>query len=133
MPQNPLASTIGKTPAGAQSTARFDTVYNLMVSDGGLLTVLDITAAAVIKASAGRVNQVLVSWTTAPTGGVITLNDCATTGTAAASNVIFSTTYSQLVLGGGNILYLQFPFFTGLVLSAVPTGGSGFQVAVSYS
>ena len=133
MPQNPLAATIAKTPAGAQATGRFDVGGNLMVSTGGLLTMLNITAPTLIKVGAGRVGRILVSFSAIPTGGALTLNDVATIGGAAAANQLISFEGSLLNSSGVQSLTIDFAYFNGLVISALPTGATNLQLAVSYS
>lgn len=83
---------------------------------------LNITAAVVVKATGGHLGKIVVS---APgtTSGALTLNDCATTGAAAAANQILSIPFADLT--AGQVIDLSgFPFKTGLVVSAVPGGGS---------
>jgi hypothetical protein len=106
MPQNPIQSL----PIGATQAA-----YN-------------VTAAAVIKASPGTLFRIVVI---APgtTGGGLTLNDCATTGAAAIGNEIASIPYSDLT--AGQVIDLEWPCKAGIVVSAVPTGGSPIY-AISY-
>lgn len=93
----------------------------------GQLTRLNVTAAAVIKASAGRAGKVMVLGVVG-TGGTLTLNDCATVAAATTANQIFTTAGTVAV---GTVLTLDFPVVNGLVVSAVPTGGTA-QFAVSY-
>jgi hypothetical protein len=86
---------------------------------GGNATALNVTAAAVIKATPGTLFRVAVS---APgSAGALTLNDnTALTGNAAA-NAIVSIPYGSLA--AGQIITLDWPCAAGIVVSAVPTGG----------
>ena len=78
---------------------------------GGVSAAYDVTAPAVIKAYPGIV--VTVSCITA---GSLTLNDSATTGGAALTNEIWSG-----ALTAGQVLVLDWPCATGIVVSAVTT------------
>lgn len=93
-----------------------------IVSDGGNKWT-QVTAAAVIKASPGRLFKITVI---APgsTGGTFTFNDCTTTGAAASGNEIFNIAYNAATNVAGNIWTLDWPCQLGIVCSAVPTGGS---------
>lgn len=97
----------------------------------GTNNALNLTAAAIIKAGPGRIAKVSII---APgsTGGAFTINDCATTGAATTANEIWSLAYNATANLGGAIFTLSFPCKTGIVLSAVPTGGSP-QIAVSFT
>jgi VCBS repeat-containing protein len=151
MAQNPLAATIAVTPTGAQvpvkSTAlkylanAIDSGGNPAVptlnADGGwpvhvnntvntvnttpaLSTTLNITAATLVKAGAGTVGTVCVVVKGTGNG---TLNDCATTGAAAASNAFFAlddTATSATVL--------NFPTSLGIVV----TPGAGQTICISW-
>ena len=97
----------------------------------GTQNALNLTAAAVIKASKGRLVTISVI-SAGTTGGAFTFNDCATTGAATTANEIFSIPYNGAANVAGAIFRLSMPCSTGIVLSAVPTGGSP-QLAVSFS
>lgn len=84
---------------------------------GGNATTLNITAAAVIKATPGTIYRIAVI--AAGSAGVLTLNDVATTGAAAAGNAIVSIPFGSLV----GVITLDWPCATGIVVSAVTTGG----------
>lgn len=90
---------------------------------------LNITAAVVVKAAPGRLCKIIVS---APgtTSGALTLNDCTTTGAAAAANQIISIPFANLT--AGQVISLDIPCKNGIVVSAVPGGGSPVY-AVAYS
>jgi hypothetical protein len=91
---------------------------------GGNSTALNITAAAVIKALPGTVFRIAV---VAPgSAGVLTLNDVATVGAAAAANQIVSIPFGNLV----GAIPLDWPCAAGIVVSSVPTGG---QVSIAFS
>lgn len=114
MPQSPLAGgNDGLTPAGMFQTR------------GGALSKLNLSTAQVIKASKGRIARLIVL--TAGSGGTLTLNDAATTGTAAAANAFYSVAGT---LAAGTVVDLDWPCATGIVVSAVPTGAPVF--AISY-
>lgn len=127
MPQNPLQATIALNQENAQASARLDAVNNLNTQSGGASSSLDITAAKVIKATPGRLRRLVVLGVVG-TGGSITLNDCATTGAAAAANEIFTASGTLAV---GTVINLDWPCQVGIVISAVATGGTPLY-AVSY-
>lgn len=78
-----------------------------------------MTAAAAIKVGQGLLGSIICLG-----AGTLTLNDCATTGAAAAANEI----YSAAVTAGQVIPFYSFPFFTGLVVSALPS-----QISIAFS
>jgi hypothetical protein len=97
------------------------------IGTGGLHAHFNVTAAAVVKASPGTLYRVQVI--TAGTGGSLTLNDCTTTGAAATTNQIITVAFGTLV--AGYTLWIDWPCLSGIVVSAVPTGGA--VLAISYS
>lgn len=107
-----------------------DAQSNLGTQNGGRSSSLNLTAAVAIKASAGRLRRIVII---APgsTSGTFTFNDCATTGAAVAGNAIFVMAYNAAANVAGLVINLDWPCATGIVLSAVPGGGSPI-VAVSY-
>jgi hypothetical protein len=129
MPQTPLnqnTQTFGTTTLVNQKA---DAAGLLLSTQGGAKSALNVTAASVIKASPGRVAKLVI---VAPGSGSgsFTLNDCLTTGTAAASNEVFTIGYAAAAAGA--VYNLDFPFQVGIVLSAVPGAGSPV-VAISYT
>src|SRR6266581_3712057 len=93
---------------------------------GGIYAALNITAAAVIKGGTGIICRIAIN--VVGSAGNLTLNDCATTGAAAAANQIVSVAFGSLTQG--QVLTLEWPCGTGIVVSSIPTGG---QVAIAYS
>lgn len=93
---------------------------------GGINEALDVTAPAVIKATPGILVRVQVL--VAGSAGNLTINDCATLGAAAVANEIASIPFGSLSLI--QPLVFEWPCATGIVLSAIPTGGA---VSISYS
>lgn len=93
---------------------------------GGNKSSLNISAAAVVKATNGIVFTITTS--TAGTAGDLVLNDVATVAGAAATNQIISIPFGTLT--AGSVVTLKWPCATGITISAVPTGWVG---AVSYS
>ena len=91
------------------------------VTGGGAKTTLNVTAAAVIKATPGRIVRINCNGTIG-TGGTLVINDCITTGAATAANQIISIPFGTLVVGTS--ILIDFPALTGITVSAVPTGGS---------
>jgi hypothetical protein len=100
-----------QNPYNAQSS--------VLTTTGGQLQTYNITTATVIKALPGRVFRVNVQVAGSTTG---TVNDCATTGAAAAANqiAVIPETVGPLVL--------EWPCATGIVV--VP--GTGQTISVSY-
>jgi hypothetical protein len=130
MPQGPLSAAVAKTVGNSASLLNLDASGNLKVSylaaTGATASALNVAAAAVVKATAGRLAKVVI---VAPgTVGSLTLNDCATTGTAATANEIITVGYAALA--AGQVISLDWPCATGIVVSAMTTGG---QVSVSYT
>ncbi len=80
----------------------------------------DITGAALVKATPGIVGSISVLVAGSGTG---TVNDCATTGAAAATNEIF------VIPETVGVYTLNWPCATGIVI--VP--GTGQTIAVSYA
>ena len=129
MPQNALAATVA-VQNGVQKPLSLDAQGQANVNVGGTASALNLTAAAVIKAAPGRLVRIVI---VAPgsTSGAFTFNDCATVGAAAAANEIFTLPYNGANNLAGATFVLEWPCATGIVLSAVPGGGSPV-VAVSY-
>lgn len=131
MPQNALAATVAKNPAGALVPLNEDKAGLLLTSGGGSSSSLNITAAAAVKASAGRIAKVVV---VAPgsTSGAFTINDAAKVADAAAENVIWTLPYNATANVAGAVFTLDFPVTKGIVVSAVPGGGSPI-LAISFA
>ena len=130
MPQNSLWATF-KNGLGKIVPALVDTSPGaLRVSRGGAAATLNVNAASVVHLGAGRVCKVIV---VAPgsTSGAFTINDCATTGAATAANTVWTLPYNGTANVAGASFDLDFPLTTGLVVSAVPGGGSP-QLSISY-
>lgn len=119
MSLNPQAVFIGKAPAGTQAQVNVDNVGKLQTSRGGTRSSLNITAAAVVKATPGRIAKLVV--TTAGAAG--TVNDCITTGAAAAGNLIATI---PATIG---IYDLDWPCLVGITI----TPGAAQVVSVSYT
>ena len=103
----------------------------LIPPSGGTNSALNVTAAKTLKSSPGRVARITI---VAPgsTGGAFTLNDCLTVTAATTSNEVWSLAYNATANVGGAVFNIDWPFKTGIVLSAVPTGGSPIA-SISYS
>ena len=129
MPQSPYASTIAKNAAGVSQSLVSNAGGDAAVSGGGQSSHLNVTAAAVIKASPGVLHKIVVI---APgtTSGALTINDLAATSGGAAANQIISIAYGSLT--AGQVITLDWPCATGIAVTAVPGGGSP-QYAISYS
>lgn len=98
----------------SQNISAFDS------SIGGTRTANGITAAALINPRRCTLNSMHV---VAPgTSGTLTINDAASLDGANESNIIFSHDFSDLT--AGQLIPLQWPVQSGIVVSAVPTGGS---------
>jgi hypothetical protein len=119
MGQNPIAATIAVNPNGKATPLLVDKSGLQLTSTGGLSSSLNVTAAAPIKASAGRIARVVIN--NPGSAGNLTINDSATTGAAAAANQIFTAAFGSLA--AGQVIALEFPCAHGITLSAIPTGG----------
>lgn len=119
MPQNPLAATVAVNGSGVQKPLLVDS-GNRQVNVEATSRTLNITAATVVKASAGYVAKVSVIVAGSAAG---TLNDCATTGAAAVSNQIATIPTTA------GVYSIAFPATTGIVV--VP--GTGQTLAISFS
>ena len=130
MSQTPIALN-SKNPANAFTPTLVDAGGMLEVTNGGKSSALNLTAAAVIKGSSGRLAKIVII---APgsTSGTFTFNDCATTGAATAANTIFTLAYNATSNVAGSVFNVEWPCANGIVLSAVPGGGSPI-VAVSFA
>lgn len=120
MPQGPIAAATAINPAGKFVMNTVDATGNAYVS-AGKTGQYNITAATAVKATAGRLVRIVV---TATITGNLTANDAATTGTAAASNLIFSAATPA----AGTVYVLDWPCANGIVV----TPGTAGSVAVSY-
>jgi len=118
MPQNPLAATVAVNASGVQKPFLVD-AGNRQVTVPSTSSRLNVTAATVVKASAGFVSSVNVIVAGSAPG---TLNDCLTTGAAAAANQI------AVLPNTVGSYELAFPAATGIVV--VP--GTGQTIAISY-
>ena len=124
MPQGPLNALVA-----INALTKFFTplvmgnVGDLHVSDGGVSSSLNLIAAGVIKGTPGRIARIII---VAPgsSSGAFTLNDCATIGTVAAANEIWSLPVASADNIAGAVFNLQWPCSVGIVLSAVPGAGS---------
>jgi hypothetical protein len=119
MAQGPLAATVA-VKSGAQAPMSLGVDNNLATQDGGANSKLNMTAANVIKASPGRLRKVVINGVVG-TGGTLTINDCATTASAAAANAIM---VQPGTIAPGTVIELNWPCKVGITISAVPTGGT---------
>ena len=119
MPQGPIGTTTA-TKAGVASPLALDATGNLDTQSGGTNSKMNMAAANVIKNSPGRLRKVVVNGVVG-TGGSLTFNDCATTGTASAANAIM---VQPGTIAPGTVINIDWPCKVGIVLSAVPTGGT---------
>ena len=119
MPQNALAATVSVTPAGQQAPQYLDSYQNINVVASPSKTVLNISAAAVVKAAPGLIGRVNVITAGSAAG---TVNDCLTTGAAATANAV--ATIPNTVGSYPIEMYTS----TGIVV--VP--GSGQVLTISY-
>ena len=95
---------------------------NLAISSGlpgGVSAAINLTSAQVIKGAPGICVRI-----SCLTAGTLTLNDCTTTGAAAATNAFFSK-----ALAAGEVIELDWPCSLGIVASVVTT----FVGAIAFS
>jgi hypothetical protein len=99
-----------------------------IVGSGGASAWLNITAAQVIKAAPGRLCKIVILGVVG-TGGALTFNDATTVAGATTANQILNLAGTTAV---GNVTTIDWPCVNGIVVSAVPTGGT-VQINVSYN
>jgi hypothetical protein len=94
-----------------------------LASDNGSSLTTNITAAAAVKATPGRLVKVIIL---APgtTSGALTINNCAATGAATTANQVFTLPFGAAENVAGNIFALDIPCNVGITVSAVPGAGS---------
>jgi hypothetical protein len=97
-------------------------------SAGGNSNMLNVTGTQVVKASPGRICKIVILGVVG-SGGSLTVNDCTTVAAATTANTIYTTVGTIAV---GTVVTLDFPCLSGIVISAVPTGGT-VQFAVSFN
>jgi hypothetical protein len=130
MPQGNLGANVAKIIGGAAAPLVADAQGTLMVSQGGVSTMLNITAPSVVKATKGRLCKVVII-SPGTTSGAFTLNDAATIGAASAANVLWTLPYNGANNIVGAVFAIDMPVSNGIVVSAVPGGGSPV-IAVSF-
>lgn len=130
MPQSPN-QVYPSVSGGVAKPLNNDANGLLLSTTGGDSTALNITAAAAVKASAGRIAKIVIL---APgsTGGAFTINNCATTGAATTANQVFTLPYDSTMNLAGAVIELDMLCSVGITVSAVPTGGSP-RIAITYS
>lgn len=122
MPQGPLQSNVAINPALKSAPLQIDLSGNLLTGNGSL-NKLNVTAATVIKATAGRICKITVNTVTSTS---LVVSDVATTGAVAAANLVLSVAAAQLT--AGQIINLDFPCTTGIVVNP----GTAGVVSVSF-
>lgn len=127
MGQQNLGTAYGKGPNGF-TPLNVDTEGNLITTSGGTNTALNVTAAKVIKAAPGRIAKIVVT-VPGTTSGALVINDCLTVAAAAAANQVVSIAFGSMSIG--QVIALDFPCLTGIVVSAVPGAGSPIY-SISY-
>jgi len=106
----------GQTPFNAQNA--------VISTNGGIYSALALPAGQnLVKAAPGRVFRLIIN--TAGTAGTLAINDAASVGAVAASNLVFTALNTT---AAGNVYNLEFPCANGIVVT-VPTAG---VVSVSY-
>jgi hypothetical protein len=130
MPQNALPANTAVGPGGSYGPGAVDSQRATIVARGKT-PALNVNAAIVIKAAPGRVAKVVIV-DPGTTGGAFTLNDVATVGAAANANRAWTLPFDSPNNFAGNVFDLDWPFATGIVVGAVPTGGTP-QISVSFN
>lgn len=121
-----VACGLASAPIYAQSAAQFPAPILVYANRlGGKLSLLNVTAPVVVKASGGAVMRILVI--AAGSSGSLTLNDTTTTGAATTANEIF--TIAQASLTVGQVITIEFPCQSGITVSAVPGGSPQFAIS----
>lgn len=123
-----IASLQNYSTVGGYGSPPLDPSGPAQVAPGGTQSALNLTAAQVVKATPGRLIKLLV---VAPgSAGSLTVNDCATTGAAAATNEILTIAFGSLSIG--QVIALDWPCSVGIVVSLVPSAGSP-QFSISFN
>lgn len=117
MPQNPQAVNTG-VKSGARAYNALD-AQNSQVVASAVSQSANVAASTVIKATAGRCVRVNVTVAGSATGAI---HNCATTGTAAAGNLVF------VVPNTVGTYFIDWPCATGITYIV----GTGQTVAISY-
>lgn len=121
MPQSPLNAATAVNPSGKFVMNVVDATGNEFVASGKTGQYNINGSATLVKGSPGRLVRIVVTGTIT---GNLTANDAATTGAAAASNLIFSAATPA----AGTVYVLDWPCANGIVV----TPGTAGSVAVSY-
>jgi hypothetical protein len=122
MPQGPLQANVAVNQATLKSVPlQSDQSGNLLVGNGSM-NKLNVTTITAVKASPGRVCKVNVN---AANSTAVKVYDCATTGAAAASNLIYAGPTTGVV---GTVISLDFPCLVGIVVDP----GTAGVVSVSF-
>jgi hypothetical protein len=125
MPQGPLQANVAVNQSTLKSAPlQIDGSGNLLVGNGSN-NKLNVSAATVIKATAGRVCTVNVL--TAATAGTFGVYDTNTTGSAAISNAVYPQ-FTSAWPAAGTVIKIDFPCLTGIVVNP----GTGGVVSVSF-
>ena len=116
----PLQTDTSKNLLVGVSGATFGPGGNLAVSGGGASSTLNITAAAVIKATPGRLCKIIVI---APgSAGNLVINDLAATTGSTAANTVVTLAFGSMT--AGQVITLDWPCAVGIAVTAVPSAGS---------
>lgn len=121
MPQAPLSAATAVNPAGKFVMNVVDATGNEFVASGKT-GAYNVTAITAIKASAGRVVKVVVN---VASSSAVKVYDVATTGGAAAANLIYAGPTTSVV---GTVITLDWPCANGIVVDP----GTGGTVSVNY-
>lgn len=126
MPQGAQPVAVNSRATSAAASA-FKGAPQIASADGatlvgkGLKTALNkVAGASIVQAGVGRVAKVFVN--TAPSGGTTQINDCATTGAAAAANLVC------VIPNTVGVYDVDVPIGVGLCL----TVGTAGVVAISF-
>lgn len=115
-----VESTGAVDPSGDPANLNTDASGNLRTSGGTTFTT-NVGAAAAIKATPGRLRRIIIL--AAGSGsGVFSVNNSATTGDAAAANLIWTRAFGDVK--AGDIYEVDVPCSAGITVSAVPGAGS---------
>jgi len=111
---------VAKNPAGFDTSMNLDALGALLVTHGGSSLTSNITAATVVKATAGRVAKVFVNTAGSAAG---TVSNCATTGAVAAANLVAA------IPATAGVIVIDAACSAGIVV----TPGTGQVLSVTYS
>ncbi len=126
MPENANFLPYKVTGSNARSPALVDAQAGVVTGDAVSAT-YNVAAATVIKAAPGKLARITIQ--SMGTAGAFVINNLAANSGAALGNQIASIAYNATGVVPGVPIVFEWPCSTGILVSAVTTGG---VLSVSY-